>query len=113
MFWIAVVVGTLAALFGTAGIYDASHSSASGEWSGLGVLAMFVVDVPAGLILAGTAFTQRLPRRRGGLVLFGVVLVALPFLGAYALQQHRVQQHRESEERIQRRTREVLEEKQK
>ena len=110
VFWIAVVVGGLAALFGAAGIYDAAQSSGSGEWSGLGVLATMAVDIPTGLVVLGLAFTQRRRQRRLGLVVGGIILIALPFLAANALHQHRAQQRREAEERVLRRTREVLDE---
>ena len=108
VFWVGIVAGSLAALFGTAGIIDAMQSSPSGEWSGLGVLATFVVDGPIGLALIGVAFTQRVPRRRWGLLLLGLALLALPFLAAMALQHRRTQQRRETEERVQRRMREAV-----
>lgn len=113
VFWIAVVTGSLAGLFGAAGIYDASHSSPSGEWSGLGVLAAFVVDVPVCLVLLGVAFTQRVRTRRVRLVVFGLVLVAMPFLAAFGLQQHRLKQRREIDERLKQHTRELLDEQKK
>ncbi len=113
LFWICVGISSGAGLLGVAGVWDAMHNSPSGEWAGLGVLFTAVVDWPTGLLVAGLAFTQRRPRRRTLLVLIGLVLLSLPFLTATALQHRRTRQRRETEEQVMKRTREVLDEKQK
>jgi hypothetical protein len=86
-------------LLGMANIYDVLHSSGSGEWSGLGMLFTFVVDIPVALLTAGTAFIQRVRRRRWILVIASVVVLVMPFLGE-AARQVRVRQDRAREQQL-------------
>lgn len=113
LFWFCIGISTGAGLLGVAGIWDASHTSPSGEWAGLGVLFTAIVDWPTGLLAVGLAFTQRRRGRRALLLLIGLVLVSLPFLTAVALQHRRTRQRRETEERVLQRSREVIEEQKK
>ena len=110
VFWIAVIAATLAAFFGVVCLYDATQSTSSGERSSLGHLATMIVEIPAGLFVFVLAFTQR-RLRRVALVVFGLLLLALPFQIGSELQQQRVKQRRETEEIVLRRTRDVLDEK--
>ncbi|HYM59751.1 MAG TPA: hypothetical protein VEZ11_02535 [Thermoanaerobaculia bacterium] len=86
-------------LLGIANIYDVLHGSGSGEWSGLGMLFTFVVDIPIALLAAGAAFFQRVRRRRWTLVIAFAVVIVMPFLGEVA-RQIRVRQDQERVKRL-------------
>ena len=95
-------------LFACAALYDASHSSPSGEWAGLGLLFTYVIEWLVAIVTAAAAITQLKPKRRIFFAAITVVLLLVPFAANYLHYRRPIDPERVR--RIERQTKAVMDE---
>jgi hypothetical protein len=83
MFLFGLLLFGFGAAIGSFAIYDAASFRGSGEWAVLLPLLTLFLDGPFALVLFGMAFTKARGRHRTILLVFAVVLLAMP-AAAYA-----------------------------